>query len=129
MMALGTVWIGEYKIWITTPDQSSPTDPKACNLSYFEVFLTKEDKNGTSYYINPFEEFFKEIDFSDRNPLFKFKDKDNPKSTEEQFQAEYKSFLERKGSSLQPLWKMSRLHVKILLMKLISLTVPESDKS
>lgn len=123
MLALGTVWIGKYKAWITTPVYTlSPLDSKAVDLPYFEVLVTREE-DGKSYYVNlnkdPEVRFAFEM--SERNPLFHPKDKENPTSDEIEFRDEFHSYQHRKDQSM-PLTKLSARHVQMLLGCLLYLS-------
>lgn len=123
MLPLGTVWIGKYKAWITTPVFSlDPLDPKARELPYFEVLVTREE-DGRSYYVNlnkdPQVRFA--FDMSERNPLFHPKDKENITADELEFREEFNSYQHRKDQGM-PLTKLSARHVEMLLGCLIYLS-------
>lgn len=119
MLALGTVKIGKYKVWITTPVFSlSPLDSKALDLPYLEVIVTRE-RDGRSYYVNlnKDEEVRFGLDLSERNPLLHPKDKENLTRAELQFRDEFQSYQYRKDQ-VMPLWKLSSFHVSFLLYSL-----------
>lgn len=122
MLVLGSVLIGKYKMWITTPVFTlDPQDHKALDLPYFEVLLTREE-GGKSYYVNLNKDECVRfgLDLSERNPLMHPKDKENLTRAELQFRDEFHSYQHRKDQSM-PLWKLSSFHVKFLLETLYQL--------
>lgn len=116
MFALGHVCIGEYTVWITTPVFTvDPSSLEAEKLPYYEVLVHK-NKAGWLTYVNPIKEIFK-WEMTDRNPLARPKDKENPTPDEVEFRTEQHSYNDRKEMGM-PLTKLSRRHVEELLQKL-----------
>lgn len=114
MFAVGNVWIGQYKVWITVPVFTNEPWNNADQLPYYEVMVTHIiDKH---YYLNPVKDILR-LDLTDRNPLGKTKDKDNPTLEEKEFWVEHQSYLSRKDQPM-PLWKLSKRHVEKLLATL-----------
>jgi hypothetical protein len=111
MFALGTVFFGAYKVWITTPVFTiHPLDCGADKLPYYEVMVTRI--GNMHYYVNPVKELLK-LDLTDRNPLHKPKDKESLTLVEREFHVEHQSYMSRK-EMVMPLWKLSRRHVEEL---------------
>lgn len=116
MFPLGYVLIGDYEAWITTPVFTvEPHNSEAGNLPYYEVLLHKQI-NGYCCYVNPIKEIFK-WEMTDRNPLARPKDKENPTPDEVEFRIEAHSYNDRKDMGM-PLIKLSRKHVGELLQRL-----------
>jgi hypothetical protein len=117
MFVLGSVWIGNYKVWITTPVFSAdPCSTEAESLPYYEVLVFKKIPNapvGYYYYVNPIKEFFK-WEMTDRNSLAKPKDKESLTPEEMEFRVEANSYMDRKEMGM-PMVKLSRRHVEDLL--------------
>lgn len=120
MFALGNVWIGIYKVWITTPVfDVGPLSTEAEFLPYYEVMVSKKADGrppGYYYYVNPIKDIFK-WEMTDRNPLSKPKDKESPTQDELEFRTEQSSYNDRKDMGM-PLIKLSRRHVEELLQRL-----------
>jgi hypothetical protein len=120
MFALGNIWIGDYKVWITTPIFSvSPLSTEAENLPYYEVMVFKKIPNmpaGYYFYVNPMKDLFR-WEMTDRNPLAKPKDKEKLTPEEVEFRVEANSYSDRK-EMVMPLVKLSRRHVEQLLQLL-----------
>lgn len=113
MFALGNVWIGDYKVWITTPVFAvSPLDSSARDLPYFEVSLTRSDSLMT-YYVHLID------DDKFRVLLFDLDEKKRP--TQHTDAISYQSYLDRKSMQM-PLWKLSKAQIDMLLRSLLSMS-------
>lgn len=109
MFAIGNVFIGKYKVWITPSAFSiHPWDPKAQDLSYFEVLVSHEfcDKPERIYSI---VDLSNSEDFKEVFPLDSQK-----RATSTTDLISFQAYSERKGSVGQ-LWKLSRVKVEKLL--------------
>jgi hypothetical protein len=126
--------IGEYEVWLTTPVFTIDNqDPKAQELPYYEVFLTRIAE--FHFYVDVGK--FMSLNLTDRNPLHakvfgakpkKSKDGEEiehaPMTPEEvEFRDEYQFYQSRKDMGM-PLWKLSRRHVEELLQSLESKVAP-----
>ena len=130
MFTLGTVWIGNYKVWITTPVSTvSPLSSEAGDLPYYEVMVSKRMLGwppGYYSYVNPIKEIFK-WDMTDRNPLARPKDKQRLTLDEEEFRVEQSSYNDRKEIGM-PLTKLARVHVRELLARLEAMPIQSPSK-
>jgi hypothetical protein len=115
MIALGTVWIGNYRVWVT---QSSPVlelDPDDANKQiekpYYDVLLVQEESKTEHFYIN----LLKDDKF---RWLFNLDERNNP--TELADEAQYNAYLDRKSMG-QPMWKLSGLSLHRLFCSLLFL--------
>lgn len=112
MFALGHVWIGDYKVWITTPVFSlSPLDSKARDLPYFEVMVTRSD-GLLNYYVNL-------MDDDKFRFLFDVNEKKQP--TDKTDMVVYNSYLNNKSMQM-PLWRLSKSQIDMLLRSLLSMS-------
>lgn len=120
MFALGNVWIGEYKVWITTPVFTvDPLSSESERLPYYEVLVSRRAPifgPGYYYYVNPIKDVFK-WEMTDRNPLARPKDKEHLTPDELEFRVEQSSYNDRKDQTM-PMIKLSRRHVEELLQRL-----------
>lgn len=126
MFALGHVWYGKYKVWVTTPVFTlDPLDPKAFDLPYFEVSVSKLEttymKDHTldnpkyfviEYYVNLIED-------DKFNFLFHLNDK--KQATKSTDMIAYHSYLERRNQQM-PLWKLSKESVVQLFNSLLTIS-------
>lgn len=113
MFKLGESIIGNYKLWITTGVYGINHDhPKALDQPYYNVLLTQ--MSGLQFYVNPIKEDWLNLNLSDRNPLAKPKDKENPTDDEKEFQDEFRAWEFVKNMGM-PLIKLSKRHVFQLL--------------
>lgn len=109
MFALGNVFIGKYKVWITSPAFSiHPWDPKAQSLPYFEVLVSREICEKP-------EKIYATVDLSTAEEFKDILSLDPQKrATGATDLISFQTFLERKRSEA-PMWKLSRLNVEKLL--------------
>jgi len=115
MFALGNLWIGNYKLWITTPVFSLPiTDSKADTLPYYEVLLLREEKIDKYHY-----SFYTHL-INDESFRFLFFLNERKQPTDKTDVTAYNSYLERKDMQM-PLWKLSKLQVSQLINVLLSM--------
>lgn len=119
MLALGTVWIGSYKVVCTTPVFTlDANDPKVLELPYFEVLVTREE-NGASYYVHLMrDKLIPGLDLTERNPLFHPKNKEKLTVEEQEFRDEFHSYQHRKDYAM-PMWKLSQRHIDELFDNLL----------
>lgn len=120
MFALGNVWVGNHKVWITVPMFTvNPLSTEAEFLPYYEVLVSKKAEGwppGYYYYVNPIKDIFK-WEMTDRNPLGRPKNKEHLTPEESEFRLEANSYNDRKEMGM-PLTILSRRHVEELLQRL-----------
>jgi hypothetical protein len=109
MIALGTVWIGKYRVWTTQALSVFHEDPdnhkKQIEDLYYDVLLVREDSPALHVYINLVkDEKFKH--------LFHLDERGYPTPFSDQNQ--YRSYQERKDMG-QPMWKLSAFNLEKLL--------------
>lgn len=134
MFALGTLFIGNFNLWITTPIFSlDPKDSRAEHLPYFEVLLS--EKKDMLYYIDLHKDSrFDFINFRCLPKELKTKTKKNKFGEEEIieekdsleesiYRYEYEAWSSRKETAMQqPLWKLSRSTIEKLINRCQELT-------
>jgi hypothetical protein len=113
MFALGQVWIGNYKVWVTTPVFTvDPLDPKARDLEYYEVMVTKLDsKFKVEYYVNLME---------DDQFRFLFNVNEKKQLTDKTDVVAYNTYIERRSMQM-PLWKLSTRFISQLFKVLLDI--------
>ncbi len=125
MFALGSVWIGQYKVWVTTPVFTvNALDPKAIDLPYFEVSVSRLETTYlqghtidspkyfvTEYYVNLMD---------DAKFSFLFNLNDKKQASKNTDMVAYNSYLERRSQQM-PLWKLSRETIRQLFDSLLAL--------
>lgn len=119
MFALGNFWIGEYRLWVTTPIFTVDTNSvEAKYFPYYEVLLFKKMLNWPGYYsyLDPVKAIFK-LEMTDRNPLSRPKDKESLTQEELEFRVESNSYNNRRDIGM-PLVLLSKRHVEELLQVL-----------
>lgn len=109
MFSLGNVYIGKYKVWVTTPVFSvHPWDTKAQNLPYFEVLVSREICEKP-------EKIYATVDLSAAEEFKGILSLDPQKrATGATDLISFQTYLERKSSEA-PMWKLSRSNVEKLL--------------
>ena len=115
MIVLGHIHYKNYIVWVTQPHLSSIKDyqQEANSLPYYEVMLTRKEKNCNIYVDLATDPDFKFlINLSDRNQPI-------PDITD---MVQYQTYLDRKGST-QLLYKLSNANVAALLAKCQALSV------
>jgi hypothetical protein len=121
MLALGTVWIGKYRVWSTKATSVFKPDPiNTVKQPYYNVLLTYEENQDIHYYIN----LMKDEGFGSFRFLFNVDDRGNP--TKDTDDGQYQAYLERKSMG-QPMWKLSENSLHMLFAALLDLSGEYSD--
>lgn len=91
MIALGTTWIGQYRVWVTKSTPGSSED------LYYDVLLVREEDPNFHFYIDLVrDEKFKHLFHLDKRGF----------PTEQTDMTQYHSYQNRKDMG-QPMWKLS----------------------
>jgi hypothetical protein len=100
MIALGTVWIGKYRVWatqsspVTKPDPNDPS--KQIEWPYYDVLVVREESDTLHYYVDLMkDDLFKHMFHLD----------ERGKPTKNTDMVTYQAYLDRKDMG-QPMWRM-----------------------
>ena len=116
MIALGTVWIGKYRVWVTQSSPALGVDPNdettQIKYPYYDVLLVKEESETQHTYINLLKDdkFRWLFDLDERNNSTKLTD-----------ETQYNAYLDRKNMG-QPMWKLSGVSLHRLFCSLLFLS-------
>jgi hypothetical protein len=101
MRAIGTVWIGEFRVWVNPSTPVAVSDPSNPNKQieepYYDVLVVKEESPKIHTYIN----LVKDDQFK---YLFDLDDRGYP--TDHTDMAQFQAYQDRKNMG-QPMWKLS----------------------